>query len=285
MTTNPLLTRSTLPHGLPPFAEIRDEHYVPAFEQAFAEQREEVAAIIADESEPTFENTFLPLERSGQTLRRVAEVFFNTSSSDSKDDISAIEEEVAPLLAAHQDAITLDPLLYARIRAIHAQLDGLELDDESRYLVERYFEEFTLAGAGLGDEDKARLKELNAELSTLTTRFEKNLLADTNDLAVHVEDAAELAGLEPAEVSAAAEAARERRLDGYLITLVLPTGHPYLARLVSRDLRARVMAASRARGNRGGEFDTRDLVLRITALRAERARLLGFADHAAYVTA
>ncbi|GAB3388969.1 M3 family metallopeptidase [Humibacter soli] len=285
MTTNPLLIRSTLPHGLPPFAEIRDEHYVPAFEQAFAEQREEVAAIIADESDPTFENTLLPLERSGQTLRRVAEVFFNKSSSDSNDDISAIEEEVAPLLAAHQDAITLDPLLYTRIHSVHEQLDGLDLDDESRYLVERYFEEFTLAGAGLGEEDKARLKELNAELSTLTTRFEKNLLADTNDLAVHVEDAAELSGLEPAEVSAAAEAARERGLDGYLITLVLPTGHPYLARLVSRDVRARVMAASRARGARGGEFDTRDLVLRITALRAERARLLGFADHAAYVTA
>ncbi|WP_243064730.1 M3 family metallopeptidase [Humibacter sp. RRB41] len=285
MTTNPLLSPSTLPHGLPPFSEISDEQYVPAFERAFAEQREEVAAITADADEPTFDNTFIPLERSGQTLRHVAEVFFNKSSADSNDDISAIEEQVAPLLAEHEDAISLDPLLYERIRAVHEKLDDLGLDDESRYLVVRYFEEFTLAGAGLGDEDKERLKALNSELSTLTTRFEKNLLADTNDLAVHIDDESELAGLEPAAVSAAAEAARERGLDGYLLTLVLPTGHPYLARLTNRNVRERVMTASRARGIRGGDFDTRDLVLRITALRAERARLLGFVNHAAYVTA
>lgn len=283
--TNPLLSPSTLPHGLPPFALIEDEHYVPAFQEGMAEQRAEVAAIVADESEPTFENTFLPLERSGQTLRRVAEVFYNKSSADSSDAISAIEEELAPVLAAHEDAIRLDPGLYARISAVHAALDSLALDTESRYLVERYHEEFTLAGAGLPESGKERLKQLNAELSTLQTKFEKGLLADTNELAVHLDDAAELAGLSEAEISAAREAARDRDLDGYLVTLVLPTGHPFLHRLDDRAVRERVMAASRARGTHGGEHDTRDLVLRITALRAERARLLGFADHASYVTA
>jgi peptidyl-dipeptidase Dcp len=285
MTTNPLLTPSTLPHGLPPCAEIRDEHYGPAFEAGMAEQRAEVTAIVDDPGEPTFENTFLPLERSGQLLRRVSDVFFNVSSADSNDAISTIEEELAPRLAAHADAIRLDARLYERISAVHAALDSLDLDPESRYLVVRYHEEFTLAGAGLDDQEKQRLTELNAELSTLSTRFEKNLLADTNDLAVHVDDIAELDGLSPAELSAAASAAQERGLDGHLITLVLPTGHPYLARLTDRGLRERVMRASRSRGTRGGEHDTRELVLRITALRAERARLLGFDDHAAYVTA
>ena len=242
--TNPLLSDSTLPHGLPPFAEIRDEHYLPAFEQAMSEQRAEVAAIVADSAEPTFENTFVPLERSGQLLRRVSEVFFNKSSADSNDEISAIEERLAPELAAHEDAIRLDPELYERISAVHARRDELDLDVESRYLVERYHEEFTLAGAGLGDADKERLKQLNAELSTLSTRFEKNLLADTNELAVHVENVSQLDGLSPAEISAAEQAAHERELDGYLITLVLPTGHPYLARLTDRDVRERVMRAT-----------------------------------------
>jgi peptidyl-dipeptidase Dcp len=285
MTTNPLLTPSPLPHGLPAFAEIRDEHYLPAFQQAMAEQRREVAAIAAEPAEPDFENTFVALERSGQLLRRVAEVFYNKSSADSSDAISAIEEELAPMLAAHEDAIRLDPALYARIQAVHSRLDSLDLAAESRYLVERYHEEFTLAGAGLGEAEKERLRQLNAELSTLSTRFEKNLLADTNDLAVHLEDAVELDGLTPAEISAAEQAARERGLEGYLVTLVLPTGHPYLARLTDRAVRERIMRASRARGTRGGDHDTRDLVLQITALRAERARLLGFENHAAYVTA
>jgi peptidyl-dipeptidase Dcp len=285
MTTNPLLSPSTLPHGLPRFAEIRDEHYVEAFEAGMAEQRAEVAAIADDPRTPTFENTFLPLERSGQLLRRVAGVFFNMSSADSNDEISKIEEELAPRLAAHEDAIRLDRRLYERIGAVHARLDELDLDDESRYLVQRYHEEFTLAGAGLGDAEKERLTQLNAELSTLSTRFEKKLLADTNDLAIHVDDPDDLDGLSPAEISAAAAAAAERGLDGYLITLVLPTGHPYLARLTDRSLRERVMRASRIRGAHGGEHDTRELVLRITALRAQRARLLGFEDHAAYVTA
>ena len=285
MTTNPLLSPSSLPHELPRFTEIRTEHYVPAFEEAMAQQRAEVAAITDDDASPTFENTFLPLERSGQLLRRVASIFYNVSSADSNDAISAIEEELAPRLSAHEDAIRLDPRLYERIAAVSARVDDLGLDDESRYLVERYYEEFTLAGAGLDDDDKKSLRELNAELSTLQTRFEKSLLADTNDLAVHVTDAADLDGLSPAEISAAASAARDRGLDGYLLTLVLPTGHPYLARLTRRDVRERVMRASRSRGTRGGPNDTRELVLRITALRAQRARLLGFPNHAAVVTA
>jgi len=284
--TNPFFSPSTLPYQLPPFAEIRDEHYRPAFDRGFEEQLAEVEAITASPEPPTFENTFLPLERSGGVLQRVAEVFFNKSSSDSTDFTNALEEEIAPQLAAHQDAILLNPALYARIAAVHAQLDDLGLDAESRYLVERYHTEFTLAGAGLDDADKERLREYNQRLSTLTTRFEKNLLADTNELAVVLDSADELAGLGEGEISAAAEAARERGLDGkYVVTLVLPTGHPWLASLTRRDVRERIMTASRSRGIHGGDNDNRELVLEITRLRAERARLLGFDTHAAFVTA
>ncbi|MDQ1577186.1 MAG: peptidyl-dipeptidase Dcp [Microbacteriaceae bacterium] len=285
-SSNPFFAPSTLPYQLPPFAEIRDEHYRPAFERGFEEHLAEIGAITAATDDPTFENTMIPLEKSGQTLQRVAEVFFNKSSADSTDFTNDLEEAMAPLLAAHEDAIKLDSALYLRIKALHDQLATLSLDPESEYLVERYFTEFTLAGAGLGEAEKDKLKAYNQTLSTLTTRFEKNLLAETNDLAVVIDDASELDGLDAGEISAAAEAARERGLDDkYLISLVLPTGHPYLASLTNRSVRERVMTAERSRGIRGGENDNRELVLEITRLRAERARLLGFDTHAAYVTA
>ncbi|WP_104191063.1 M3 family metallopeptidase [Cryobacterium sp. Y82] len=287
---NPFFTRSTLPYQLPPFASITDEHYRPAFLQGMTEQLAEVSAITGTADAPSFDNTLVALERSGQTLARVFEVFFNKSSSDSSDFTNDLEEELAPLLAAHADAIRLDPALYARLAAVHEQRAGLGLDAESLYLVDRYFTEFTLAGAGLSDDNKQSLRDFNSRLSTLTTRFEKNLLADTNELALIIDDVAELDGLTEGEISAAAEAARERQLDGkYLISLVLPTSHPYLASLTDRGVRERLLAASRARGIRsdaaGTTNDNRPLVIEITRLRAQRARLLGFDSHAAYVTA
>ena len=283
---NPFFAPSTLPYGLPPFAVITDADYRPAFDRGFEDQLAEIARIAGSGEPATFENTMIPLESSGQTLERVATVFFNKSSADSNDFTNDLEEEIAPLLAAHSDAIRLDSRLYARITALHEQLPQLDLDAESAYLVERYYTEFTLAGAGLDDAQKQKLRELNQTLSTLTTRFEKNLLADTNELAVVIDDVAELDGLAADEISAAGEAAKERGLDGkYLITLVLPTGHPYLDSLTSAQVRERIMAASRARGSNGGPNDNRGLVLDITHLRAERARLLGFSNHASYVTA
>lgn len=289
--TNPFFAPSTLPYELPPFGDISDEHYLPAFEKGFAEQLAEISNITRRRDMPSFENTLVPLEQSGQTLTRVARVFYNKSSSDSNDVTNELEEQIAPLMAAHEDAISLDSQLYWRIKTIHDRLeaagsDAPELDAEQRYLVERYYTEMTLAGAGLDDEHKETLKDYNQKLSTLTTRFEKNLLADTNELAVIIEDVSELDGLGAGEISAAAEAAKERGLDGkYLVTLVLPTGHPFLASLTRRDVRERIMVASRSRGNRGNEHDNTQLVLDISRLRAERARLLGFDTHAGFVTA
>ncbi len=281
--TNPFLAESTLPYQLPDFAAVRHEHFLEAFELGMSEQLAEVAAITADAAAPDFANTIEPLERSGRVLDRVATVFFTLASSDTTDDIQALEEQLAPRLAAHHDAIVLDPALFARIDAIHEARAAL--DAEQRYLVERRHIEMVLAGAALDEAAKERLRALNQQLSTLTTRFEKNLLNDTNELAVHVTDAAELAGLAPGELSAAREAAAARGLDGWLVTLVLPTGHPWLSSLTVPATRTRIMAASRARGTRGGEFDNRELVLELVRARAERARLLGFRDHASVVTA
>ncbi|WP_420370285.1 M3 family metallopeptidase [Curtobacterium sp. L1-20] len=277
---------STLPYALPPFRDVRLEHHRPAFEAGMAEQRADVEAIAASTDAPTFENTLVALERTGQRLARVSHVFSTLSSADSTPELHDLEAEVSPLLAAHRDAITLDSRLYARVRAVRDGLgDRTDLTDEDRRLVERTYTEMTLAGAGLDDAGKERLTAINQELSTLTTTFERNLLEDTNDLAVHVTDEAELDGLDDGAKSAAAGAASDRGLDGWLITLPLYTGHPWLASLADRSLRERIMRASLSRGRRGNEHDNRDVLLRIVRLRAERAELLGFPNHAAVVTA
>ncbi|HEY9412630.1 MAG TPA: M3 family metallopeptidase [Jiangellaceae bacterium] len=279
---NPFLSPSDLPYQLPPFERIDIGHYAPAFDHGMAEQRAEIEAIATDPAAATFENTIVALERSGQVLQRVSAVFFNQASSDTNPDIQAIQADVSPRLAVHSDAIHLDPRLYARIDAVHESRDGL--DPEARRLVERYRLDFVRAGAGLDDDAQARLRAINEELSALSTSFQQKLLDDTNDLAVVVDDVAELDGLSEDSVAAAAEAARQRDLPGrYVISLGLPTGQPPLATLTDRDVRERIHQASISRGGRGNEHDTSDLAARIAALRAERAALLGHPDHATYV--
>ncbi|WP_295013806.1 M3 family metallopeptidase [uncultured Microbacterium sp.] len=286
LAPNPLLSPSGLPYAVPDYAAIRPEHYVPAFHAGFEEQRAEIRAITDNPSTPTFANTVEALERSGELLDRAAHAFYTVSSADATAQIQEVDEQLAPLMAAHQDAILLDGALYARVAHVHAQLEDADLSPEQRRLVERRHREMTLAGAALDDEAKARLTALNQRLSTLSTVFEKNLLADTNDLAVIVDDPAQLDGLSAGELSAAARAASERGLEGrYLLTLPLFTGHPALASLRDRDTRRRVLQASRARGARGNAHDNRAVLAEIAALRAERAALLGAQTHAAAVTA
>ncbi len=282
---NPLLQSPTLPYGLPDYGLIRPEHYLPAFEQAFQQQKAEISAITRARSMPTFENTLSPLETSGKLLGDVARTFYTVSSADATPEIQEIEEVLAPLMSAHHDSIQLDSALYWRIKTLHDQLDDLQLDSEQRYLVQRHFREMTHAGAGLDDEAKAALTALNQRLSTLTTTFEKRLLRDTNDLAVVFDDVTELDGLAEGELSAAAQAASDRGLEGkWVVTLTLFTGHPYLSSLTVRESRRRILAASRARGARNGENDNRPILREIVALRAERAARLGYDSHAAYIT-
>ncbi|TQL69126.1 peptidyl-dipeptidase Dcp [Nocardioides albertanoniae] len=279
-----LLEPSDLPHRLPRFADIEIDDYGPAIEQGMAEQLEALAAITSSPEEPTFENTLVALERSGERLDRVLRVFFSLLSADSSEALDELDATYAPRLAAHHDALLLDDALFARVSAVYE--NRAELEGEDRYLVERYHHDLVLAGAALGADDKARLRELNQELSTLEAAFSQASQADSNDLAVVVDTVEELAGLTPGEISAAAAAAAGRGLEGkFLITLTLFTAHPYLSVLENRDLRKRLFEAQIARGSRGNDNDTRAIALDALRLRAEKARLLGFDSYAGLVTA
>ncbi|WP_431929026.1 M3 family metallopeptidase [Amycolatopsis tucumanensis] len=280
---NPFSQASDLPYGLPPFDRIADEHFGPAFEAGLAEHAAEIEAIAGNPEPATFENTIVALDTSGRLLQRVSSVFFNLTSSDTNPARQELQAEIAPKLAAHSDAIHLNPRLFARVKDLYDRRDQLGLDEESAWLLERTYTDFQRAGAGLDESQQARLRVLNEELSTLSTRFQENLLRDTNDLAVLVDDAAELAGLSDGTIAAAREAAASRGVEGYLLTLNLPTSQPLLSSLESRALRERLFTASISRGNRGNGNDNSAVLARIVQLRAEKAALLGHPNHAAYV--
>jgi peptidyl-dipeptidase Dcp len=280
---NPFANRSNLPYELPPFDAIRDEHYLSAFYAGCEEQLAEVNAIL-ESGAPTFENTILALEKSGRMLFRVLAVFYNKSSADTNDAIDKIEEELAPKLSAHSDAINLNAELFARIEHVYETRHDLNLDAESVWLVERYYRDFVHAGAKLGVAERSELMNLNEQLSKLGTKFSQNVLNDSNDLAVLVEDVNELDGLEPGQIDAAAAAAEARGLTGkWLITMVNYTGNPALAALTNRNLRERIMKASLSKGGRANDNDNRALLLEMVKLRAKRANLMGFKTHAEYV--
>ncbi|MDI5977951.1 M3 family metallopeptidase [Amycolatopsis magusensis] len=281
---NPFAGPSELPYRLPPFDRITGAHYRPAFEAGIAEQVGEVTAIAENPEPPTFENTVVALERSGELLGRVSMVFFNLTSSDTTPELQQLQAEIAPKLSAHRDAIHLNKKLFARITELFERRDSLGLDPESAWLLERYHVDFVRAGAALGEAEQDRLRALNEELSTLSTRFQENLLAEGNDLAVVVDTAEELAGLSADTVAAAAEAAASRGLDGkYVLKLSLPTHQPALGSLENRAVRERLHRASVSRGKRGNEHDNSELIIKIAHLRAERAALMGYPNHAAYV--
>jgi len=285
MSANPFAFKSTLPYEMPDFSAITDASYAPAFEAAMAEHLAEVDAILRA-GEPTFENTLVALELAGSHLSRVANVFFSKHSSDTNETIDALYEEYAPKLSAHTDSIVLNPALFARIDAVFQKRSTLGLDPESLWLVERYHRQCVLAGAGLNENDRDKLKALNEELSTLEAQFSKNVLTDGNDLAVVVDDEAELAGLSENEIAAAKAAAEERGLSGkYLIAMVNFSGHPLLSSLENRALRQRILENELIRANRGNENDNRAILVKMAQLRAARAKLLGFKTHAHSVTA
>ena len=279
---NPFLSRSTLPYELPPFADIREEHYLPAFQLGMSEQLAEVAAIAGNQEPPTFENTIEALERTGALLRRVSLVFFNQSSADTTPGIQETEATVSPLLAAHSDTINLDPALFARVDALYQRRAELGLDAEAQRVLERYHSRFVRSGARLSQAEQARLRELNAELATASTSFEQHIFADTRAAALVLDRAEDLAGLSPDAVAAAAENGRALGHDGkYVISLKNFSNQTELASLDDPAVRRRLLAASLARG----VASNGPLAARMASLRAERAALLGFANHAAYEVA
>ncbi len=282
---NPFAGPSTLPYGLPPFDRIADEHYRPAFTAGMVEQRVEVERIAGNPAPPDFDNTVVALERSGRLLERVSSVFFNLTTSNSNETLLQLETEMTPLLTAHRDAVYLDEALFARIDALYEARERLALDPEARQLLERYHTAFVRAGARLPVREKTQLRTLNAELAALRTEFRQHVLKATREGAVLVDAPELLAGLSPAQQGAAAEAARARGLPrGWLISLQNTTTQPALAQLGNRTLRARIHQASVSRGA-GGPYDNTAIIVRLAQLRAERARLLGYANHAAYVLA
>ncbi len=283
-TDNPLMTRSTLPYQLPPFDKIRNEHFGPAMEAGMAEQKREIAAIANNPAPPTFANTITALERSGQLLTRASSVFYNLTSSNTNPELEALQAQLAPKLSAHSDSIYLNPALFARVSELHEKRASLDLEPEAARLLDRYYINFVRAGAKLSEADKTRLRQLNEKLSSLTTQFSQNVLKGVNAAAVVFDDVKELDGLSDAQIATAAEAAKSRKLEGkYVIALLNTTGQPPLAQLKNRASRERIYKASLARGW-SGEFATTGLIAEIAAIRAERAALLGYPTHAAYVT-
>ncbi|WP_422508852.1 peptidyl-dipeptidase Dcp [Stenotrophomonas sp. GZD-301] len=282
-STNPLLSASTLPYQAPPFDRIKDSDYLPAFNEGMKQHLAEVRKI-ADNPEPaTFDNTIEALERSGETLNRVSRIFFGLVQADTNDARQKIQEEVAPKLAEHQDEINLDPKLFARIKTVYDQRDALGLDPVQKRLVERDYQEFVRAGAQLNDADKASLRKLNVEETTLATQFHTRLVAATAAGAVVVDDKAKLAGLDEGAINTAAADAKDRKLDGkYVLPLQNTTQQPVLASLSDRDQRAAVLKASETRAEKGDANDTRQTVQRLAQLRAQKAKLLGFENYAAY---
>jgi peptidyl-dipeptidase Dcp len=282
MADKPFSRPSTLPYQLPPFDRIRDGDYLPAFEAGMREQRAQVEGI-AHAAEPAdFHNTVVALERSGQLLGRVCNAFFNLNASNTNPQMQQIDSQIAPQLQAHEDSIFLDPALFARIDAVYQQRASLQLDAESVQLLQRYYVEFVRAGARLPEADKARLREINGRLSSLTTQFKQNVLKATREGAVVVDSEAELDGLSAEQIGAAATAAAARGLSGkWLIALQNTTNQPPLAQLKNRSLRERIYRASMDRGL-GGPADNTAAIAQIVKLRAERAALLGYPSHAAY---
>jgi peptidyl-dipeptidase Dcp len=281
--SNPFLTASTLPFQAPPFDRIKDGDYQPALEEGMRRHLAEIQRIADNPEPPTFANTIEAMERSGELLTRVSKVFSTLVQSNTNDTLQKVEAEEAPKLAAHQDEISLNPKLFARVKAIHDRRDALGLDAESKFLVERYYKNLVRAGAELADADKTTLRALNQEESKLTTQFRDRVLAETNGSAVAVADPAELAGLPAEDVAAAAELAKSRGLAGqWVLALQNTTQQPALTWLRNRALRERLFKASTARGDHGGPNDTRAIVTRLAQIRAQRAKLLGFPTYAAF---
>ncbi len=281
--SNPFAKPSSLPLNYPAFDKIKNEHFLPAYAAGMDEHLREIDAIARNKAAPTFDNTIVAMERAGEMLSRVSSVFSNLQTANTNDALDAVDREMSPKLAAHNDAIYLNPALFQRIKTLHAKRATLKLDAESKHLLERVYKEFVRAGANLSAAEKDKLKKYNAEIASLQSEFSQRVLKEANASALIVDTRAELAGFSDAEINAAAAEAEKRGHKGkFAIAIVNTSSQPALSSLTNRKTRERLMAASLNRGSRGGEFDSRDLVLKLAKLRAERATLLGYPNYAAY---
>ncbi|MEM6647502.1 MAG: M3 family metallopeptidase [Bacteroidota bacterium] len=281
--SNPLLQTWTTPFGLPPFGDIQDDHFQPAFEQALQMWQDEVGTISTSDEAPTFENTILALAQSGQVLDQVVNTFANLTNTDTNETLQALETTFYPELTRVSDALFLDEALFARVQAVYAAREGLELDDQDVRLLELTHRDFIRRGAALGDDAKARLKTINTRLSELTTTFSQNLLAETKQFQLVIEDEADLEGLPDALRAAGKKSAEAKgRPEAWIFGLDRSMFEPFMTYAAHRGHRKTLFDGYRHRGANGGDTDNRALLHEVAVLRAERAALLGYATFADY---
>ncbi len=278
---NPFLRESAAPFGAPEFDKIRNEHYLPAFEQGIAEAKAEIDAIVANTEEPTFENTIEAMEYAGETLNRVANVFFNLMEADTDDEMQQIAEQVSPMLNDYTMYVSLNAPLFEKVKAVYEKKDGLGLDKDQLKLLEDNYKSFVRGGANLSDEDKALYSKWSEELSLASLQFSKNVLAATNAYTLHITDEADLAGLPEFVRTMAAETASEKGLEGWAFTLDAPSYSPFLKYSTVRNLRQDIWTAYNTRAT-SGEFDNREIVKKIVDLRIKIANILGYETYADY---
>ncbi|WP_140938024.1 M3 family metallopeptidase [Sphingobacterium lumbrici] len=281
---NPLLIDNETPFNVPAFDQIKDEHFRPAFEEALQQHNLEIEEIVSNEEEAGFANTILALENAGSLLNKVSTVFSNLNQANTNDTIQAIAKDLAPVFAAHSDEINLNPKLFARVKEVYSKRESLGVDAEDIKLLEETYKRFVRSGANLSDTDKEKLKKINAKLSVLTIQFGQNLLAETNEYELVVDKKEDLAGLPEGLISAAADVAKAKGKEGkWVFTLSNPSVMPFLQYADNRNLRKQIWEAYQLRGNNGNANDNKKALVEIANLRLEKAKLLGYPSHAAYV--
>lgn len=284
-TSNPFLSEFETPYGTPDFDRIKVEHYEPAFLKGIKQQNEEIKAIVENPDEPTFENTIVALDNSGEILARVSGVFFALTEADTNDEMMVLEAKIAPMLSEHSDNIFLNQELYKRVAAVHAQEEAgkIQLTTEQHYLLDKYYKEFVRSGAGLDAQKQERLREINKQLSTLTIEFGNHVLADNNDYLLVVDKKEDLAGLPDAVVAGAAQEAKAHGKEGkWVFTLQESSRTPLLQYARNRELRKNIYQAYTSLGNRGNANDNKEVLKKVLALRLEKAQLMGFNNFAEY---
>ena len=284
-TSNPFLSEFETPYGTPDFDCIKVEHYEPAFLKGIKQQNEEIKAIVENPDEPSFENTIVALDNSGEILARVSGVFFALTEADTNDEMMALEAKIAPMLSEHSDNIFLNQELYKRVAAVHAQEEAgkIQLTTEQHYLLDKYYKEFIRSGAGLDAQKQERLREINKQLSTLTIEFGNHVLADNNDYLLVVDKKEDLAGLPDAVIAGAAQEAKAHGKDGkWVFTLQESSRTPLLQYAQNRELRKNIYQAYTSLGNRGNANDNKEVLKKVLALRLEKAQLMGFHNFAEY---
>lgn len=278
---NPLLTESRLPYGAPQFDKIRNEHYLPAFEQGISEAKAEIDAIIANPDAPTFDNTIVALEQSGRTLDKVSGIFFNLLEAVSDDEMQEIAEKVSPMMTEYSMYVSLSEPLFQRVKSVWEQRESLSLEPDQARLLEKTYKSFARNGANLSAEDKATYSKYSEELSLLSLQFNKNVLAATNAFVLNLTDSADLAGLPAFVVEQGASAAAEKDLSGWVYDLSYPSYGPFMKYSTRRDLREKLYRAYNTRAL-GGDYDNREIIKKIVDLRMKEAKLLGYGTYADY---